>query len=195
MKHPQTLPQIPKKPMDRLLEYLRFSKVKRYIPKGAYLLDVGTGDGSFLRFLDSHIQFGMGIDPLISTSIELDSYAFYPGAFPHDFETERRFDVVSLLAVVEHIPEYDLQHAADICWNILKPNGRVIITVPHPFVDTILNVLKFLRIVNGLSLDEHYGFNPEYLPNIFSRWKLIRKVRWQLGLNYLFIFEKTAPCQ
>ena len=195
MKHTQTLPKIPKKPMDRLLEYLRFSKVKRYIPKRAYLLDVGTGDGSFLRFLDRHIRFGIGIDPVFTTSIELETYAFHPGAFPHDFETDRRFDVITLLAVVEHIPESDLQQAADTCWNILKPNGRVIITALHPFVDNILNVLKFLRILNGLSLEEHYGFTPECLPNIFTRWKLIKKARWQLGLNYLFIFEKPAPCQ
>ena len=157
MKHTQTLPKIPKKPMDRLLEYLRFSKVKRYIPKRAYLLDVGTGDGSFLRFLDRHIRFGIGIDPVFTTSIELETYACHPGAFPHDFETDQRFDVITLLAVVEHIPESDLQQAADTCWNILKPNGRVIITAPHPFVDNILNVLKFLRILNGLSLEEHYG--------------------------------------
>ena len=178
MKHTQTLPKIPKKPMDRLLEYLRFSKVKRYTPKRAYLLGVGTGDGSFLRFLDRHIRFGIGIDPVFTTSIELETYAFHPGALPHDFETDRRFDVITLLAVVEHIPESDLQQAADTCWNILKPNGRVIITALHPFVDNILNVLKFLRILNGLSLEEHYGFTPECLPNIFTRWKLIKKARW-----------------
>ena len=39
------------KPVDRLLAYLRFAKAKSFIPKGARILDVGAGDGSFLRYL------------------------------------------------------------------------------------------------------------------------------------------------
>ena len=105
------------------------------------------------------------------------------------FATDERFDVITLLAVVEHIPENELHKVADTCWNHLTPGGRVIITVPHPFVDKILDVLKFFRIIKGLSLEEHHGFNPEVLPDIFNRWKLIKKERWELGCNYLFIFE------
>ena len=67
MKQTQTLPQIPKKLIDRLLERLRFSKAKQYIPKGTRLLDIGTGDVSFGRFLNGHIHTGYGIDPLITT--------------------------------------------------------------------------------------------------------------------------------
>lgn len=55
MTNNQQLPQIPKKPMDRLLEYLRFTKAKKHISKECHLLDVGAGDGSFLRFLSPHI--------------------------------------------------------------------------------------------------------------------------------------------
>ena len=71
--------------MDRLLEYLRFTKAKKFIPKGAYLLDVGTGDGSFLRFLNGHIRSGVGIDPLITTTIHSKAWTLLPGAFPQDF--------------------------------------------------------------------------------------------------------------
>ena len=192
MTNNQQLPQIPKKPMDRLLEYLRFTKAKKHIPKGAYLLDVGAGDGSFLRFLNGHIRAGTGIDPLITNHIHSKAWTLLPGVFPQDFRTDERFDVITLLAVVEHIPENELSKVADACWHYLKTGGRVIITVPHPFVDKILDVLKFFRIIKGLSLEEHHGFNPEVLPDIFNRWKLIRKERWELGCNYLFIFE-TGP--
>ncbi len=112
-----------------------------------------------------------------------------PGTFPQDFHTEERFDVITLLAVVEHIPENKLHKVVDSCWNHLKPGGRVIITAPHPFVDKILDVLKLFRIIKGLSLEEHHGLNPEVLPDVFCRWKLIKKERWELGCNYLFIFE------
>ena len=188
----QQLPQIPKKPMDRFLESLRFAKAKKYIPKDVNLLDIGTGDGAFLRFLNKHIRFGTGIDPLIPTTIEFESYLLISGVFPRDFAANNRFDIITLLAVVEHIPEDELHKVADVCWHYLKTGGRVIITAPHPFVDKILEVLKFLRIIKGLSLEEHHGFNPKVLPDIFNRWKLIKKERWELGCNYLFIFEKPS---
>ncbi|MCE2402811.1 methyltransferase domain-containing protein [Candidatus Poribacteria bacterium] len=153
------------------------------------VLDIGAGEGSFLSFLSPHIRSGIGIDPLLTTSIKCETYTLIPGTFPHDFSTCDCFDVITLLAVVEHIPEAELSKVADACWDYLKTGGRVIITVPHPFADKILDVLKFFRIIKGLSLEEHHGFNPEVLPNIFNRWKLIRKERWELGCNYLFIFE------
>lgn len=60
------------------------------------------------------------------------------------------------------------------------------------FVNTLLDVSKFFRIIKGLSLEEHHGFNSEVMPDIFSRWELITKERWELGCNYLFIFETVA---
>lgn len=60
-----------------------------------------------------------------------------------------------------------------------------------PRVDKILDALKFFRIIKGLSLEEHYGFDPECLPEIFNRWTLLKKERWEPGCNYLFIFGKS----
>ncbi len=79
----QQLPQIPKKPMDRLLEYLRFTKAKKFIPKDTHLLDIGTGDGAFLRFLNGHVRYHihdktyfqrLGVN---QNSIFLDKKAFF----------------------------------------------------------------------------------------------------------------------
>ena len=89
--------------------------------------------------------------------------------------------------VIEHIPQNQLYKVADACYNYLRPNGKIIITVPHTLADKILNILKLLRMIKGLALQEHYGFNPEQLPYIFKQGKLIKKKRWELGLNYLHI--------
>lgn len=186
----QTLPQIPKKPIDRLLEQLRFRKAKRYIPKGTRLLDIGTGDGAFLRFLNGHIKAAIGIDPLITTPFVSEKYTLLPGRFPDAFETPQRFDVITLLAVVEHIPKGQLRTVANACYTYLRPSGRIIITAPHPIVDRILDALQLFRLINGLSLEQHYGFDPHCLPDVFKQAKLIKKLRWELGLNYLFVFEK-----
>jgi len=101
-----------------------------------------------------------------------------------------RFDVITMLASIEHIPVEEHTCIVNGCWKYLKPGGRVIITVPHPRVDRLLELLTSLNILEGFSIQEHYGFNPQWLPDIFNGWKLLKKERWELGCNYLFIFEK-----
>ena len=182
--------KLAKKPLDRLFESLRFAKVQPHIPKGARLLDIGAGDGSFLQTLGGHIQWGVGIDPLLPTAYQTPSYRLICGDFPCDFSVSGHFDVITLLAVIEHLPRAVLQEVVAACWQILSPGGQVIITVPHPCVDRILAVLKFLRIIHGLALEEHHGFDPEELPEFFDGWRLVKKERWELGCNYLFIFAK-----
>lgn len=176
--------------VDLLLASMRFAKVKPYIPKGCRLLDVGAGDGSFLRKLDRHVSSAVGIDPLISVPVAYDTYQLIPGYFPQDLSINSPFDVITLLATIEHIPEVEIAALEVACWKYLSVSGRIILTVPHPFVDRILEVLKFFRIINGMATEEHYGFEPELLPVYFRRWDLVKKVRWQLGCNYLFVFQK-----
>ena len=93
-----------------------------------------------------------------------------------------------MLAVVEHIQENGLHNVEKACWDYLMQGGIVIITAPHPFADRILAALKFFRITNGLALEEHYEFDPKTLTDIFRRWTLLKKERWKLGCNRLFVF-------
>jgi hypothetical protein len=45
-----------------------------------------------------------------------------------------------------------------------------------------------------MSLEEHYGFEPDDTRRIFAEpgFKLIYHARFQLGLNHLFVFERGA---
>lgn len=187
-----TVPKIPKKKLDRLLESMRFAKAMSHIARDTHLLDVGSGDGNFLRKLNGHVASAIGIDPILTVPVDFDGFHLIPGHFPEDFVYSGKFDVITILATIEHIPIEKLTVVAEACWKYVKPDGKVIITVPHPIVDRILEILKSFRLINGLSLDEHYGFNPQELPTFFNHWTLIKKERWQLGCNYLFVFEK--PC-
>ncbi len=182
--------QYPRKHLDSFLEYLRFTKVEPYIPIGARLLDIGTGDGNFLRYLNGHLQAAIGIDSHLTQTVKFGTCRLIPGYFPYDFVKDETFDVITMLATVEHIPMNALPSVSDACWKYLKPSGQVIITVQHPRVEKLLDLLKTLKIVEGFSIHEHYGFNPKCLPNIFNRWKLIKWERWGFKCNNLFIFEK-----
>lgn len=180
----------PPKAVDRLLASMRFEKVKPYISNGARLLDVGAGDGSFIRKLNGHVDSAVGIDPLLKTPVAFGTCRFVPGYFPQDLANDESFDVITMLATIEHIPSDCLSAVEAACWKLLSPGGQLIITVPHPFVDKILYVLKFFRFINGQALEEHYGFVPETLLDYFRRWQLVKKARWQLGCNYLYVFQK-----
>ena len=97
-----------------------------------------------------------------------------------------------MFAVLEHIPRSEHLTLADACYDLLRSGGLVVITVPSRAVDHILWLLRALRLIDGMSLEEHFGFEVSEVPTIFDppRFKLVRRERFQLGLNHLFVFEK-----
>ena len=103
---------------------------------------------------------------------------------------EDSFDAITLLATLEHIR--DKSSIARESARLLRPGGRVVITVPSPLVDKILDFLILLRIVDGMSLEEHHGFLPDELPGIFipAGFRLMKKQKFQFGLNNLYVFER-----
>ena len=97
-----------------------------------------------------------------------------------------------MLAVLEDIPTSAQAELADACYDLLKPGGRLIITVPSHGVDYLLAALRFLRLIDGMSLEEHYGFRPDDTPIVFARskFRLFKRSSFQFGLNHIFVFEK-----
>jgi hypothetical protein len=61
-------------------------------------------------------------------------------------------------------------------------------------VDHILTVLKTLRVIDGMSLEEHHGYDVNHTASIFAppRFALDVHRRFQLGLNNLFVFRREA---
>src|SRR5207249_1744547 len=106
---------------------------------------------------------------------------------PAPFE-DASFDVVVLLATLEHIR--DKEGLIQECYRLVRWNGRVIVTVPSPYVDHLLAVLSALRLLDGMSLEEHHGFDPASTPSLFlaAGFRLEHSQRFQLGLNHLFVF-------
>lgn len=158
-----------RKPIDEIPEFLRFTKVESYIPKAAALLDIGSGDGNFLRYLNKYLQMAVGIDSHLTQPTEVGVGRLIPGYFPYSFVQNRTFDVITMMAGVEHIPMDVLPKVANACWEYLNCNRQVIITVQDPRVESFLNLLKDLAIVEESSMHEHYDFDPDCLPDIFNR--------------------------
>ena len=180
------------KPLDRFLQRWRIVKAAPYIPAGARVLDIGCADGALFRRLRSRIREGVGIDPGVSGACGEGPYRLIAGRFPDDVPAGAPFDVITMLAVVEHIPLEQLPHVAQRCGALLTSGGRLILTVPSPLVDHLLDVLKRLHLLDGMELEEHTGFDVRQTPRFFSTGglRLVVAKPFQLGPNHLFVFQK-----
>lgn len=179
--------------LDRYLQKARFRQAKKFIRKGDRVLDIGSDDGCMFTWLHGHIVHGTGIEPTLQEAIIHTSYEVLPGYFPAACPPGATYDVITMLAVLEHIPADEQKTLGQHCLERLSPGGRVVITVPSPQVDLILDVLSKLRLIDGMQLHEHYGFKPEDTMKTFGveGLRLLHHRTFQLGLNNLFVFEKA----
>jgi SAM-dependent methyltransferase len=180
--------------VDRLLQSWRASQAIRWVPEGARVLDVGCFDGRLFRLLGDRLAYGVGLDPLLDRAVEEARFRLVPGAFPQDRPDGELFDVIMMLAVLEHVARERIEDCASACYDLLVPGGLVVATVPSPAIDRILDVLIRLRVLHGMSVEEHSGFKPSTAPDIFARagFSLVRWHGFQLGLNNLFVFRKPS---
>lgn len=101
--------------------------IKRMTRHGCWVLDVGAHDRRIQRYLD-----GLKIDANYR-SLDVDR------SFQHDYyafdEVREKFDLITVLDVVEHIPPEVISQMLTDCFSVLKPGGGIILTtpnVPHP---------------------------------------------------------------
>lgn len=180
------------KKIDYILQNERIRQAKRHLI-GSTILDIGCHYGElFEHILKSKKITGDGIDTVINKTIQKENYTLFAGKFPNDFLLQKKYDNITLLAVMEHIPIDIVKNYPNLLSNYLNKNGRVIITVPTKAVDKILNILLFFKLIDGMDLEHHQNFDREELKTIFitKGFKLIVDKRFELGLNHLFVFEK-----
>jgi SAM-dependent methyltransferase len=162
------------------------------VPQDAQVLDIGTSTGSNLRMLsDLGFKYVAGVD------VSDDAIRYCAGkgfgyvkkgdvcALPFD---DGIFDVVLATDIIEHVDDDDLA-LAEIA-RVLKPGGRVLITVPafgslwglqdevalHKRRYRIMPLLKQLKRV-GLKPLRRYYFNYLLFGPIWLARQLIRILR------------------
>lgn len=181
------------KAIDRFLRAWRTRVALRAVPAPLQAaLDIGCGDA----YLLSRVRAGQrtGIDPGLAEARIEAGIRLLPGRFPDDLAAlspDGPYDAIFALAVFEHLTDADFAQARDRLPDLLRPQGRLIVTVPHPLVDAILDLLLALRVIDGQAVHEHHGFEPARLLELGSeRLRLMYRRRFQLGLNNLFVFER-----
>ena len=116
--------------------YLRMVNVFKYIDISCRMkvLDIGCGDGYFLKKLKN--ADGYGIDKLLGDD-----------ANKMDFNNSY-FDIVTMLAVIEHIT--NPEKIIDEIYRVLKPGGKFIFTTPKESAEFFINLY-----VNEIPKDGH----------------------------------------
>ncbi|MFQ3581068.1 MAG: class I SAM-dependent methyltransferase [Chloracidobacterium sp.] len=180
------------KPLDYHLQNWRIAVVRPHLSATDRILDIGAFDGALARQVREFRAY-VGIDPEADPAQSTARMHFVRGRFPQDLPpSEEPFDAVTLLALLEHIPDTELGAFARACADALRPGGKLLITVPHPFVDRILDILMALRLLDGMETDAHHGFDVARTRDIFEQagFELTLHRRFQLGLNNFFAFRK-----
>jgi SAM-dependent methyltransferase len=179
--------------LDRMLQRWRIRMAVGELPKASHLLDIGTHDGALFRLTGAT---GVGIDPELIEVPPMPGVTMVEGLFPDGLPPlpDQLFDAATALAVMEHVPEDELATWAKSLAELMAPGGRLIITVPAPAVDHMLHVLIGLHLIAGIEAHQHHGFQPADLETLFTTplWRLHKHQRFQLGLNHLYVFERTS---
>ena len=179
--------------LDRFLQTWRTVKTIKYINKNDVVLDIGCYDAILFNKLATKIKYGVGIDPLIKP-FKNEKFELIKGLFPQKLPTNiQKFDSIVLLAVLEHIPENEIEKLIFEIYNHLNEYGKAILTVPDARVDKILKFLIKFKILDGMSVEEHHGFDTQKIVPYFEKhnFKLKKHEVFQFGLNNLYIFIKN----
>lgn len=141
--------------LEPILRWMRLRQVITEIPPQSIVLDIGCGTkATFLKAIEPKIRKGVGIDfkvPEFSTPILQTFQAHLEERLPFPDES---FDVVTMLAVLEHI-EYEEQILKEI-YRILKPSGKLVLTVPSIWAQPVLEFLSYrLKIVDEREIRDH----------------------------------------
>jgi SAM-dependent methyltransferase len=184
------------KRLDHQLQRLRVVKALRHIPKSSRVLDVGCANGRLFTLGRSRIIHGIGLDLDDSLPWLESEFERIIGEFPSALPDAQTFDVITMLAVLEHLPEETLLKWARESFSRLVEGGLVIITIPSPAVDRILAAAIKLKILDGMDAESHHGCSPARIEPAFTSagFSILTQKRFQFGLNNLLVFEKiTGP--
>lgn len=173
---------------DLWLQKWRYKKAMPFV--SGVVLDVGCYDGSFIETLKGHGH--EGIDILLRKKQDNLHQAEL-----NQFQSTKSFNTITCLATYEHFNETSCADFWQLSKRYVTPFGRVVMTVPHPLVDSIINVGKKLGILDGMDEHQHRSVKPQLLAQLAQEngFSLVKKKSFQLGLNRVYVFEqKERPC-
>lgn len=179
--------------MDFFIQQNRVRKIAGHIPPGSIVLDLGCGyyPGALLA-LEEKIKGGVGIDRDIPDRSPSAKISLIKGDIQETFPlADGQFDCILLLAVLEH-----LDRPADTlreCYRVLKPAGKLIVTIPSNYSEPLLLTLAKLGLISKAEIFDHkHYFNKKEVETLLgsARFKKVISRYYNLFMNLLFVYDK-----
>ncbi len=170
------------------------SKVKK---RGDRVLDIGCGSFPYFLascgFVEKH-----GVDGYINEvgfkikGIKLKKIDIEKNSLPY---RNNYFDVVTMLAVFEHIHPMKLKNVLSEIKRVLKKDGVLIITTPAPWSVPILWLFSKIGLISKVEIEDHKPLsNPKkiinFLKNAGLEKRRIEYGYFELGFNIWVIARK-----
>lgn len=145
--------------LEPFLARQRAKIANRLIPEAlrdGRILDIGCG--SYPYFL-SHTSFKekFAIDqlPPAKEGSEIAWHTLDLNSTPSIPFKDGYFDVITMLAVAEHLNPASLVELYKEAYRVLRPNGRLVVTTPAARSDGLLKWMAKVGLVSAEEIDEH----------------------------------------
>jgi len=161
------------------------------------LIDVGCGDGRFLQEVDALFPAKrlVGIDDsdqAIALARRMNPALSYEHLDMLRTPPEEQFDVATLLEVIEHVPPDSLEKFIASVAQVLRPGGRLIITVPHTNVKVIAKHYQHFNSATLRRLLATCFSDLRFVPFDRISWTLRSLVKLMGGAGKYYIVTHTA---
>ncbi len=169
--------------LEGFLARQRTRQANRLIPpqyRAGRILDIGCGAYPFfLLHTEFHQKYGLDQTLDEEGTIRLPEPDLVLIRHPIEGEAclplqSDFFDVVTMLAVFEHIEPRVLPRLLNEVYRVLKPNGLYVITTPARWSDGLLRLMARLRLVSAVEIEEHKAaYNHAKLASIFKQTNFV----------------------
>lgn len=148
--------------LEPLLARLRTQQANQLIParlRSGRILDIGCGSYPyFLAHTAFKEKFAVDQLPLSDETAQQNQIEFFALNLNQEprlpFAAEY-FDVVTLLAVVEHLNPESMAALFKECHRVLKGQGMVVLSTPAAWSDGLLKLMARLNLVSAEEIREH----------------------------------------
>lgn len=150
--------------LERFLAKKRAQKANSLIPqayRSGRILDIGSGAHPFF-LLTTNFSEKFGIDKTFHASSQTKLNNCSLTLIHHDIESEdplpfndEYFEVITMLAVFEHLTPHNLPKIFQEVYRVLKRGGLLVITTPAVWTGFILKGMAGLRLISTVEIEEH----------------------------------------